>query len=115
MYKYFKEEEFTRCSPPCKLSDMDKDFMHRLDIARDFAGVPFVINSAYRSSEWDKNKGRSGKGMHTLGRAVDIRCGDTKLRAKILSALVIAGFHGIGIATSFIHVDNRKIPNIWLY
>lgn len=115
MYTYFKEKEMARCNPPCHLSDMDQHFMDKLDIARSIAGTPFILNSAFRSSKWDKNKGRSGKGMHTLGRAVDIRCGDSRQRSKIVSSLIQAGFTGLGIATTFIHVDDRETPNMWLY
>ena len=41
MTKYFKEVEYK----------MDVDFLAKLDKAREFAKVPFVINSAYRSPE----------------------------------------------------------------
>ena len=39
MTKYFKEVEYK----------MDADFLAKLDKAREFAKVPFIINSAYRS------------------------------------------------------------------
>ena len=41
MSKYFKEIEYS----------MDVDFLAKLDEAREYAGIPFVINSAYRSPE----------------------------------------------------------------
>ena len=41
MSKYFKEIEYK----------MDIDFLAKLDDAREFAGIPFFINSAYRSPE----------------------------------------------------------------
>ena len=69
--KYFKEEEFNRCSPECSLQDMKQTTLSKLDTAREIAGIPFVLTSAYRSPEWDKNKGRSGTGAHTLGQAVE--------------------------------------------
>ena len=112
---YFAESEFQRCVPKCKKSDMDAKFMRRLNTARRFAGLPFVLNSAFRSVEHEKLMNRTGNSFHTKGRAVDIKCLDGNSRAVIVSALIKAGFHGIGISNTFIHVDDRHIKTIWLY
>lgn len=111
----FSEKDFKWATPTCCLSDMDEAFMNRLQTARDIAGVPFKINSAYRSPEWEKFKNRSGNSMHCLGRAVDISCRDSKSRLEILNALLQAGFNGIGIGRTFIHADDRYDRMIWLY
>lgn len=111
----FSVDEFARANPPCSLDQMDDKFMDRLQVARDLAGVPFVINSAFRSVSWEKSKKRSGKSMHCQGRAVDIKCVDSCNRYRILSALIYAGFKGIGIDNTFIHVDDRDISLIWTY
>lgn len=116
--KYFQEGEFKNCSPSSSLQDMKQTTMSKLDTAREIAGIPFVLTSAYRSPEWDKSKGRSGTGAHTLGRAVDIRCNADKNRFKIVEALIKAGFKRIGIADSFVHADNSDTHSqevIWLY
>jgi len=116
--KYFKDDEFKRCSPSCSLQDMQQSTMSKLDTARELAGIPFVLNSAYRSSGWDKAKGRSGTGAHTLGRAVDIRCNSDRNRFIIVDALIKAGFARIGIAKTYIHADdspNHSQQVIWLY
>lgn len=117
--KHFSEEEFKRAVPACSLSDMDEDFMHLLDECRDFAGIPFVINSAYRSVEYEKKKGRKGTSQHCLGKAVDIRCRTNAERYRILASLLVAGFRRIGIGTNFIHVDvgypDASQPVIWTY
>lgn len=94
---------------------MDDKFMERLQTARTLADVPFVINSAYRSVEYELSKKRTGKSMHTLGRAVDIRCVDSGTRFRIISSLFAAGFHGIGVDNQFIHVDDRDYPLVWVY
>lgn len=112
---YFSESEFTRCVPSCLKSQMDEKFMKRLNKARRSAGIPFVLNCAFRSVEYDKSKGRTGNSYHTKGRAVDIRCLDNNSRAVIVKALIDAGFNGIGIANTFIHVDDRQIKTLWLY
>lgn len=117
-FKYFTDEEFRKATPSCSLSDMDENFMSKLDHARDIAGVPFIVSSAFRSEEYEKKKGRSGTSRHTLGIAIDIRCYDNALRFRIVNALLSVGFRRIGIASSFIHVDDgypTSLPLIWLY
>lgn len=115
-YKYFTEEEFNTLVPSCSLSDMDKEFMSRLDCARHLAGFPFVLNCAYRSKEWDTapERGRSGNSYHCKGQAVDIRCGDSKKRALIILACFRCGLFGIGVYPNFIHVDMRKEPLMFI-
>lgn len=117
--KYFKESEFKRCSPSCSLQDMDRDFMIKLDALRSQAGIPLVLNSAYRSVAWDKAKGRSGNSAHTRGHAVDIRCNSSSNRYKIIKAAFAIGcFHRIGIAKTYIHIDDDPtLPQdvIWDY
>lgn len=116
--KYFSEEEFTKAQPSCSLSDMDESFMRLLDEARDYAGVPFKINSAYRSPEYEKSKGRSGQSRHCYGIAVDIACYTGDFRFAIVNALLAVGFRRIGIGSNFIHVDagyKGSTPIIWLY
>lgn len=112
---YFSPDEFKRCIPSCSKEQMDKGFMQRLNKARRLAGLPFVLNSAYRSSEYDMQKGRSGNSYHCKGRAVDIKCLDSSSRAVIVSALISCGFRGIGIGNTFVHVDDRPIKCMWLY
>lgn len=112
----FHDSEFAKCSPGCFLSDMDEAFMDRLQTARTLAGVPFVLNSAYRSKDYELRKKRSGNSMHCLGRAVDIRCVDSGTRYRIVECLIASGFRGIGIGNTFIHVDDRdNVSLIWTY
>ena len=103
--KHFSESEFKRCAPPCSLQDMSQVLMDKLDSAREAAGIPFVLNCAYRSVSWDKAKGRSGNSAHTRGLAVDLRCNTSAKRFKIVSALLSVGFRRIGIGKSFVHAD----------
>ena len=116
--KYFSEKEFQQCVPECSLQNMTHTTMSKLDTAREIAEIPFVLTSAFRSSEWDREKGRSGTGAHTLGRAVDIRCDVSRNRFLIVKALLKAGFKRIGIAKNFVHADDSEIHEqeiVWLY
>ena len=116
--KYFNESEFKACSPSCSLQDMKQHTMDKLDAARKLAGIPFVLNSAYRSQAWEKEKGRTGTGAHTAGCAVDIRCNASANRFKIVQACLLAGFTRIGIGKNYIHVDDdptKPEQVIWHY
>lgn len=114
--KYFKPEEFTRCVPSCKLTDMDERLLRALDEARERAKMPFVLTSAYRSVEHEIVRGRSGSSSHTKGLAVDIQCGSSYVRYRIVDALLSVGFKRIGLYGTFIHadLDDDKISAIWL-
>jgi uncharacterized protein YcbK (DUF882 family) len=119
----FNTNEFD--SPDVKGSGakMDSCFLEMLDNARDIAGIPFKINSGYRTLEHNiaiyKKLGKKPiKSSHLKGLAVDIACNESRARFIIVSALKDAGFTRIGISNSFIHVDSDsdKAQNvIWTY
>lgn len=116
--KYFNESEFRACVPSCSLQDMRQSTMNRLDAARELAGIPFVLNCAYRSPAWDKSRGRSGDGAHPHGCAVDIRCNSSSNRMKIVQACLAVGFTRIGIGKTYVHADDdeTKPQNVmWHY
>ena len=97
---------------------MKQTTMSKLDTAREIAGIPFVLTSAYRSLAHDRGKGRSRTGAHTLGRAVDIKCNTSRNRFLIVNALLKAGFKRIGVAKTFIHADDSETHDqevMWLY
>jgi uncharacterized protein YcbK (DUF882 family) len=116
--KYFTNRDFQSATPTCDLSDMDENFMHRLDTARGLAGIPFIVNSAYRTESYEKSKGRDGTSEHTEGLAVDLKAEGSRQRFLIIDALLKAGFNRIGIGEDFIHVgfSQEKDRNvIWHY
>ena len=107
MSKYFKKIE----------ENMDVNFLAKLDEAREYAGIPFVINSAYRSPDHPLSI-ENPTSSHIKGLAVDIKAKDSTTRGLILDALRVVGFNRIGIAETFIHVDLdvEKSQNVtWLY
>ena len=117
-YKYFSEAEFAKATPSCSLSQMDDWFMQRLDKVRELAKVPMIVNSAFRSPQWEREHCRSGNSAHTYGMAVDIHCTDNYMRFRILCAAFEVGINRIGIGKNFIHLDDSVIlpePRVWLY
>lgn len=118
MSKYFAPSEFKRCVPSCRIEDMDGEFLEILDRVREAAGIPLVLNCAYRSKAHEKSKGRTGNSAHTRGKAVDIRCNSNANRMKIVSAALEVGISRIGIGRNFIHIDNDESLTqgvIWHY
>lgn len=103
--KYFSASEFRRCTPPCSIEDMDSGFLAVLDKVRAEAGIPLLLSCAYRSREWDLQRGRSGRSAHCMGMAVDIVCNQSQTRYKILRAAIACGITRIGIGSTFIHID----------
>lgn len=103
--------------PKCDVSQMDAAFLDKLLLAQKAYGRKFKINCAYRSLAWEKSKGRNGRSSHCKGVAVDIGVSNHQQRLYIVAALLIMGFRRIGIAKTFIHVDDdeSKVPSMWLY
>ena len=107
MSKYFKEIE----------DNMNKEFLFVLDEAREFAGIPFIINSAYRSPDHPLSI-KNPSSSHIKGLAVDIKATGSITRFKIVKALIEVGFTRIGIADTFMHVDldfDKTQNVIWTY
>tara|TARA_E500000318_G_scaffold111829_1_gene132014 strand:+ start:667 stop:1023 length:357 start_codon:yes stop_codon:yes gene_type:complete len=116
---FFKYEEFDSPDlPNSGRTNMDADFLRMLDDARKIADIPFKISSGYRTEEHNQKVGGVKGSSHLKGKAADITTKDSRERWIILSALQKAGFNRIGLANSFLHVDNDpdKSPNvIWTY
>ena len=115
--KYFEPSEFVCDGVECydKMSD---DLLRLLSVARHAAGIPFKINSSWRSEAANKRVGGKPNSAHTRGNAVDIACTNSSDRFMILDACMVAGFTRIGIAKTFIHIDvDEDLPDnvIWTY
>ena len=94
---YFRPEEFTFPH------EMDDVFLLTLDKARRYAHVPFVITDDYRQSDAEVGVSDSA---HKKGKAVDIRARDSRTRFHVVSGLITAGFHRIGVYDKHVHVDS---------
>ena len=118
MSKYFKAAEFARCTPACSIDQMDEEFLALMDRVRVAAGIPLVVNCAYRSRIWELQHGRSGASAHCKGKAMDIRCNTSQNRYKIIAAALKCGITRIGVGKTFVHLDNdTSLPQnvIWDY
>jgi zinc D-Ala-D-Ala carboxypeptidase len=116
--KYFSQKE-TSCRCGCGFN-VSQFALEKLDKARDYAGIPFIINSGARCADWNIKVGGEVNSAHTLGEAFDIAFTDNLEMLKIIVALTKAGFNRIGLnfAKKFIHADiDIKLPNpaYWVY
>lgn len=105
-YKYFKESEVLGLKP---------ELVKMLDKAREYAGIPFVINSGYRTLEHNEDVGGVGASSHILGEAVDLRARNSNEHFLITRGLILAGFTRISRKyPSHIHCDisKDKVQNV---
>ncbi len=115
--KYFTLDEFDCPSHKGSGVNMDGNFIAKLEQAREIAGIPFKINSGYRTKERNQQVGGVKNSSHLIGVAADIAVGSGNERYIILNALIKAGFKRIGVAKTFIHcdTDSQKLNSVWTY
>ena len=99
--EHFSRGEFG----PAGAAEPDPDLVRRLDEARGWAGVPFVISSGIRTTDENRDLGGAEDSAHVTGHGVDIACSGSRQRYQILRGLMDAGFHRIGIYDRHIHAD----------
>lgn len=115
--KYFNSAEFDSPDMPGSGEAMNPKFIKLLEYARRTAGIPFHINSGYRTGEHNEKVGGIIGSAHTKGLAADIQAKTSFDRYVILKSLMSVGFNRIGIYSTFIHVDmdSEKEQNLVWY
>lgn len=89
-YHYFNDDEVAKWQ-------LDPELWAMLDMARDKAGVPFVITSGRRSADDNSVlKGAVSDSAHLTGLAVDLWVEDDHAYECILKGLYAAGFRRFG-------------------
>lgn len=82
-------------------------------IRTELGGLPIAINSAYRTSEYNRRIGGAKLSQHVMGRALDIRHSTLKSQAVFLRIRHMAAegrlplLGGIGLYRTFVHIDVR--------
>lgn len=88
------------------------DLVEKLDTARGFAHVPFIITSGLRTRDENSTAGGVENSSHTAGLGVDLQCSGSRTRFRMVSALILAGFRRIGVYDRHIHVDiDESLPD----
>lgn len=98
---------------------MDKQHLAMLETARVWVGLPFRINSGYRTEQHNQSVGGTPNSSHLRGYASDISTigWEEADVIRLVANLVKAGFRRIGRARTFVHVDNdpAKLESYWDY
>lgn len=118
--KYFKHSEFdSPDAPGSGLEFMDQEFLDKLDLIREEAGIPFKITSGYRTAKHNIKEGGKKNSAHKLGKAADIQAISGHDKFVIIRAAILNGIMRIGVGKTFIHLDNAvdrlPWPNTWTY
>ena len=103
--KEYKKEWKYKYFMPNEVQGLKDELIEMLDKARGYAGVPFKINSGFRTPEQNKRAGGKPDSAHLRGLAVDVKFTNSIERFKILSGAFKAGFKRIGLGKTFIHLD----------
>ncbi len=122
-FKYFTYEEFDSPDEPGSgQKNMSKEFIRRLDGAREIADIPFKIISGYRTEAHNTKVGGAKTSSHMAGLAADIDYDTEEQKVAILKALRQMDFNRFGIRTgasgSSIHVDmdpTKSAYAVWGY
>lgn len=99
-------------------NEMDPEFLVQLDELRRRCGFAFIITSGYRDPSHPAEARKESPGFHTEGIAADIRVLNGWQRRKIVEEALKMGYRGIGVAKTFVHVDDRSISDpavMWTY
>ena len=111
--RYFKESEFVMGEENV-FHKMDADLLHRLDTLRELVSEPLSITSSFRSEDYNKGVGGSKTSQHLKGKAVDLSCNNSTLRAKIVKHALELDLT-CGVAKTFVHIDNRDNQIVFTY
>jgi uncharacterized protein YcbK (DUF882 family) len=106
----FRIEEFL-----CPLSGemyMHEPSLDALQKFRDLLGQPVYVNSGHRSPVYNAMVGGAPLSMHKK-LAFDVSLRNHTGRRSLLGIARTAGFRGIGLYKSFIHLDCRENPAFW--
>ena len=119
-WKNFVLDEF-KCKCGCEKVKINSDILDLVQNARNELG-PLSINSAYRCSAHNAEVSSTGpNGPHTTGNAIDIGVKNSQHRKQLIDHFATK-VTGLGVAKSFIHIDNLTAeqgfdmrPNAWKY
>ena len=109
----FQVSEF-KCNDGSDKVLISDELVSLLQDIRDHFGKAVVINSAYRTETYNKKVGGATHSQHILGTAADIVIsGVSPLEVAQYAEYLQPNSGGIGVYTSFTHVDVRASRSRW--
>lgn len=100
---HFKDTEFM-CKDGSWLVRVHPGLLKKLELLRSYLNAPIVVNSGYRTVEYNKKVGGETNSYHLRGMAADVRISGYTPK-QVADAARKLGFGGIGIYPTFTHVD----------
>lgn len=109
--KNFQVKEFA-CKDGSDKILIDLDLVNYLQKIREHFGKSITINSGYRTPSYNKKVGGATNSYHTKGQAADIVVSGVSPKEVAKYAESI-GIKGIGLYSSFVHIDTRTSKYFW--
>lgn len=109
----FKVREFA-CTDGSDPIFIDSDLVSILQKIRTHFGKAVTINSAYRTPTKNKAVGGTTYSQHLYGRAADIKVnGVSPKKVAAYAEILLKNKGGIGIYSTFTHIDTRATKSRW--
>lgn len=109
----FKVKEFA-CTDGSDPIFIDSDLVNVLQKIRTHFGKSVTITSAYRTPTKNKAVGGTAYSQHLYGKAADIKVsGVTPKKVAGYAETILKNKGGIGIYSTFVHVDTRATKSRW--
>ena len=109
----FKVNEFA-CSDGSDPIFIDSDLVDVLQKIRTHFGKSVTITSAYRTPARNKAVGGTTYSQHLYGKAADIKVkGVAPVKVAAYAEKLLAKSGGVGVYSSFVHVDVRSTKARW--
>ena len=109
----FKVREFA-CKDGSDVIFISSGLVQVLQAIRSHFGKPVTINSAYRTPTYNKKVGGETYSQHQYGTAADITVsGVSPKDVAAYAETLLPGTGGIGIYSTFTHVDVRAVKSRW--
>ena len=109
----FKVREFA-CKDGSDVIFISDGLVQVLQAIRSHFGKPVTINSAYRTPAYNKKVGGETYSQHQYGTAADIVVsGVSPAEVAAYAETLLIGTGGIGVYSTFTHIDVRKVKSRW--
>lgn len=109
----FKVKEFA-CKDGSDPIFIDTELVNILQKIRNHFGKPVTITSAYRTPPHNSKEGGTTYSQHLYGKAADIKIsGIAPNKVAEYAGTVLKNYGGIGIYSTFTHIDVRDSCSRW--
>lgn len=109
----FRVKEFA-CTDGSDPIFIDSDLVNVLQKIRTHFGKSVTITSAYRTPTKNKAVGGTTYSQHLYGKAADIKVsGVTPKNVAKYAETILGNKGGIGIYSTFVHIDTRAAKSRW--